>query len=361
MTDHESGRCVSCVLSAAFPGIKFNEEGVCNFCRDKLQVTSDAEAIARAKEKIEAMISRNRGQGRYDALMCYSGGKDSTYTLMLAVKKYGLRVLSFTLDNGFLSSGALDNINRVVDGLGVDQITVRPSAPFFRSVIKASALNDIFGDRALLRISSGCHACISLVNITAQTMALERGIPFILAGFTLGQIPANGVMYKTNYRFLQQSRETAMANLRSHVGDEADAYYGIRESLIETVTSYPHTMNLLCLEDITEAEIVRAIEPLGWERPGDVDGCSSNCRLNTFNNHIHQVKYGYSPYELELSHLIRKGLMTRDEALEKIFDQPVDQYQSVMSQLGMTANDIDSLEPRRQEACSGGLEAMGGT
>ncbi|VFQ44452.1 hypothetical protein [Desulfoluna butyratoxydans] len=361
MREHTQDRCVSCVLSASFPGIEFNAEGVCNFCRNKLQITSDAEAIARAKEKIESTISQQRGQGRYDALMCYSGGKDSTYTLMLAVHKYGLRVLSFTLDNGFLSAGAMDNINRVVDGLGVDQVTVKPSSTFFRSVVKASALNDIFGDRALVRISSGCHACISLVNITAQTMALEKGIPFILAGFTLGQIPANGVMYKTNYRFLMDSRKTAMDNLRAHVGDEVDAYYGIRESLIDAVTSYPYTMNLLCLEDITEAEIVRAIEPLGWQRPGDVDGCSSNCRLNTFNNHIHQVKYGYSPYELELSHLIRKGLMARDEALEKIFDQPVDQFQSVMSQLGMTDNDIDSLEPRRQEACSGGLGAMGGT
>jgi len=360
MTEHKSGRCVSCVLSAAFPGIEFNEEGVCNFCRDKLQVTSDEEAIARAKEKIEEMISLKRGGSRYDALMCYSGGKDSTYTLMLAVQKYGLKVLSFTLDNGFLSSGALDNINRVVDTLGVDQVTVRPSASFFRSVIKASALNEIFNDRALVRISSGCHACISLVNITAQTFALEKEIPFILAGFTLGQIPANGVMYKTNYRFLQQSRETALNNLRAHVGDEVDAYYGIRESLIDTVTSYPYTMNLLCLEDITEAGIVSAIEPLGWQRPGDVDGCSSNCRLNTFNNDIHQKKYGYSPYELELSHLIRKGLMTRTEALEKINDQPKEQLRLVMSQLDMTDIDIGSLEPRRQQACAGGLEAMGG-
>lgn len=348
MPGSDNRRCARCVLSASFPRIEFDENGVCNFCRDEMQVTSCEEAIARAKEKIEELILERRGTSGYDALMCYSGGKDSTYTLMRAVRKYGLKVLSFTLDNGFLSSGALENINRVVDALGVDQITVRPSSNFFRAVITAGVFNDIYTDRALTRISSGCHSCISLVNITALKLALEKEIPFILAGFTLGQIPSNGMIYKSNYRFLQKSRAPVLNKLRVHLGDAVNAYYCIRESLIDRVTSYPYTINLLCIENITEEGIVEAIEPLGWQRPGDVDGCSSNCRLNTFNNYIHQKKFGYSPYELELSHLIRRDRMTRDEALEKINDQPKEQLNLIMSQLGINGEEMNALKSHRQ-------------
>lgn len=343
MKDAKIRRCASCVLSGAFPGIAFDEHGVCNFCRNERQVTSGGAAIDGARTRIQGLIEAKRGTSRYDAVVCYSGGKDSAYALMLAVRKYGLNVLSFTLDNGFLSHGALENINRVVDALGVDQVTLRPSADFFGAVITTSVFHDIYAHRVLERISSGCQACISLVNITALKFALEKEIPFILAGFTLGQIPVNGVVYKSNYRFLQKSREAVLNKLRTHVGDCVNDYYGIRESLIDRVSSYPYNINLLCLENITEGEIVKAIETLGWKRPGDVDGNSSNCRLNTFNNYVHQKKFGYSPYELELSHLIRKGLMTRGEALAKLADESAGQLPSVMARLGITAADIDAL------------------
>lgn len=333
-------RCVTCVLSESFPGINFDENGVCGFCRDEMLFTSEEKVIERSREKINNLIATSKGKSQYDAIICYSGGKDSTYTLMLAVEKYGMKVLSFTLDNGFLSNGAIENINRVVDSLGVDHITIRPSGKFFKSVITASAMNEIYTPKTLTRISSGCNSCISLVNITALKLAIEKESPFIIAGFTLGQIPANGVMYKNNYRFLQESREPALNKLRDHVGASVDDYYCISDSLLERVTSYPYNVNLLCLEDISEEEIIEKVETLGWEKPHDVDGCSSNCRLNTFNNYIHQKKFGYSPYELELSHLIRKGQLSREAALEKIDDQPVTQLRSVIKDLGIDETDL---------------------
>lgn len=89
------------------------------------------------------------------------------------------------------------------------------------------------------------------------------------------------------------------------------------------------------MESITDDEIVEAIMPIGWERPDDVDGCSSNCRLNVLNNFVHTKRFGYNPYELELSHLVRKGLLTRDEALGKIDDQPEHYLKSLMNDLDM--------------------------
>lgn len=338
---NEDGRCARCALSAAFPSIAFDQFGVCSFCRDQMMATSEASAIERAKLQVAELFKQ--GARPYDAIVCNSGGKDSTYTLKLAVEKYGLRVLSFTMDNGFISPQARKNIETVVDTLGVDHITVRPSARFYRRVIKAAALLPIYQDQTLRRISAGCNACISLVNTMALKLAIEKGAPFILAGFTLGQIPANGIIYRNHFRFFQESRKDSLDRLRAAVGAEVDDYYGISDAVLDRIESYPFNINLLCLEEITEEGIVHEAMTLGWKRPADVDGCSSNCQLNTFNNFIHQRKYGYSPYELELSHLIRKGLMTREEALGKIADQPLENLRFLSKKLELSEAERETL------------------
>ena len=314
-------RCTKCIISSSFPNIEFDEKGVCNFCRDEIFFTTADDVVDRARKKIHQLITESKGKSEYDAVMCYSGGKDSTYTLMLAIQKYGLNVLALTVDNGFLSQMAMQNIQRTVDHLGVDLITVRPSLKFFIPLIKTSAFEQIYNPKTLVRISSVCNSCISLINVMALRLALEKKIPLIIAGFTLGQIPANSILYKNNYKFFEESREPILKKLKKHLGSEVDHYFRIKESLLEQTESYPYNINLLCLEDPTEEEIVKKIQEFGWQNPCDVDGCSSNCRLNTFNNFVHQQRFGFNPYELELSHLIRKGKISRNEAIEKITNQ----------------------------------------
>ncbi len=58
--------------------------------------------------------------------MSWSGGKDSTYTLWLLTEVYGLRMLAFTFDNGFVSPTAMDNMRTVGERLGVDHVIVKP-------------------------------------------------------------------------------------------------------------------------------------------------------------------------------------------------------------------------------------------
>jgi len=333
-------RCTHCILSENFPSIEFDEDGVCNFCRDKLLFSTEKRKVEEAREEIIRMFDNARGRSEYDAIVCYSGGKDSTLTLKLTVEKYNLRVLAFTLENHFTSPGALENIKKVVANLGVDHIVFTPSKKFMVNLYRASSIYDIYNKRTLTRISSNCNSCISLINNTALKYALEKKIPFIISGFTLGQIPVNAIYYQNIYSFLKDSRKPVIEKLKKYAGPEAANYMEINGNLLNRVKSYPYNVNILCLENFTEEEIVRSILPLGWAPPKDVDGCSSNCRLNVFNNYVHEKKLGYNPYELELSHLIRNNLLTREEALEKINDQPQEQIRLIMSELEICDNDI---------------------
>ena len=72
--------------------------------------------IARVMERI-----RRDGQGRdHDCLIGISGGVDSSYLTYLAKEKFGLRPLLFHVDAGWNSQEAVNNIEKLVDGLGLD-------------------------------------------------------------------------------------------------------------------------------------------------------------------------------------------------------------------------------------------------
>ena len=59
--------------------------------------------------EVETLKAERRGE--HDCVVLFSGGKDSTYMLYQLVA-LGLKPLTFTLDNGFISDGAKDNIRR---------------------------------------------------------------------------------------------------------------------------------------------------------------------------------------------------------------------------------------------------------
>ena len=59
----------------------------------------------------------------YDCIMGMSGGVDSSYLLYVMKEKYNLRPLVFHVDAGWNSQIAVNNIERLVDGLGLDLYT----------------------------------------------------------------------------------------------------------------------------------------------------------------------------------------------------------------------------------------------
>ena len=64
------------------------------------------------------------GQGKdFDCMMGMSGGIDSSFLLYKMVTEFGLRPLVFHVDAGWNSQIAVNNIERLVDGLGLDLYT----------------------------------------------------------------------------------------------------------------------------------------------------------------------------------------------------------------------------------------------
>jgi len=105
-------------------GIRFDDRGWCDYCnnfhRNILPHWHPDERGGRELAAIADQI-RNDGKGRdHDCLIGISGGVDSSYVTHLAKEKMGLKPLLFHVDAGWNSQQAVNNIEKLVDGLGVD-------------------------------------------------------------------------------------------------------------------------------------------------------------------------------------------------------------------------------------------------
>mgnify|MGYP000256368224 FL=1 len=119
--------CKNCVMDTTDSKITFDEKGVCDHCntfyKEILPKWHTDERGDKALIEIVKKI-RKEGEGKdFDCLMGMSGGIDSSYLLYIIVKKYGLRPLVFHVDAGWNSQIAVNNIERLVDGLGLDLYT----------------------------------------------------------------------------------------------------------------------------------------------------------------------------------------------------------------------------------------------
>lgn len=119
--------CVRCVMDSSDPGITFNDLGLCSHCEnfDKkikpswISGSDENKSLVKMGQEIKA---RNKDKD-FDCIIGLSGGLDSSYTAYIAVEKMGLRPLLFHVDAGWNTDQAVGNIEKLVDGLGLDLYT----------------------------------------------------------------------------------------------------------------------------------------------------------------------------------------------------------------------------------------------
>lgn len=328
-------RCTRCILPETFPGIQFDAEGVCQYCRHTPSPEVRAAQRQALRTQFEALVQQVRERPGYHCLVAWSGGKDSTYTVWLLKQQYGLNVLAFTFDNGFVSPAAWSNLRTVSETLGVDHLIVKPRFDLLRAIFVRSSEPGMYPPRALERASGICNSCMGLAKGVGLRLALEREIPLLIYGWSPGQVPLNSALFRLNKALLRTMVQAAVVPLEKAAGPWVRQYFP-DAALMERVQEYPYNTSPLAFVDYDEARILNIIQPLGWRRPEDTDPNSTNCLLNSYANTVHLRQLGYHPYEMELSGLVRGGVLTRDEALSRLAAAGSAQVVSVVqSRLGI--------------------------
>ena len=319
--------CTRCVLPETVPGISFDEQCVCQYCREgepggaEQGPDKDLDKSRRDRWRKEFLaMARGRARGSdmgHDVLLAYSGGKDSTYTAHLLNQVFGLRVLALSMDNGFMSPGAMDNMRRVLDRLGVDHMLVRPSPPLMRALFRRSLERELYPARALLRASSVCTSCISVVKALVLKTAMDMRIPFVAYGWSPGQSQRDRCIIRHNPQLLRSTMRKTRDILVSAAGPAMAAYFPDLENL---PAEPPCEVHPLAFVEYDEERIKDLISHFGWRQPVDTDPNSTNCLLNALGNREHLRRYGFHPYALEIAGIVRAGGMTREDGLRKLQD-----------------------------------------
>jgi len=308
--------CARCVLPETFPGISFDEKGICNFCGETDKI-STADIQAEYRNRFEHLLKEYRGASAHDVIMCYSGGKDSTYTMAVLKEKYELNILAVTMDNGFVSPRARENIQSVVENLGVDHILFKPRYDIMAKVFRRCAEEDIFPLTALEKASSICLACMGFVKYSTLRMSLERGIPFVAYGWSPGQAPITSSIINTGPNIMRMTQKSLFNPIYDIAGEDIRPYF-LEEKHFDKSYRFPFYIHPLAFLDYDEKEIYKSIGKMGWKAPDDVDANSTNCLLNSLGNAIHRKRLGFHPYAFELANMVRDGYLDRQTALDRL-------------------------------------------
>lgn len=311
-------RCTRCVLPDTFPGISFDENGLCNFCAETPAASELEKRRFLLKEELEQVIFEHKGKAHYDCIVAFSGGKDSSYTLAQLVQTYGLNCLAVTIDNDFMANQARLNCKTITQALGVDHLMYTPTARFMNKMYTSSiTAKDIHSKAAIKRASGICNSCINLINAYMIKTALQNGTFLIAGGYIGGQVPKDSAIMTINLQRKKQMDQIALKRYATYFGEEAYRYFGLDDSLYDQGDKIT-VINPMLTMHVSEEKIIAEIKALGWQPPKNTGKNSSNCLLNDLGIAIHQQQHGFHPYVFEISEQIRQGTLDRQTALEKI-------------------------------------------
>ena len=360
-------QCSRCILPDTYPGITFDDEGVCNYCRAH-RPRWEPLGEDKLREKVDALRGKHP---TYDCIAAVSGGRDSAYMLWYAVRKLGLRTLACFVDNGYVPAQTRTNIENTVKALGVDLVVKR------HENVRACFPHSM---RAWLRrpdpgmIGLLCGGCNYGLRYHLLEAAREQRVPVMLFGvgepepdtsFAEKLLMSNPDSRMSKGRLLAGFASKIAANPSYLANARAVGLYGkefafrwskgLRKLLTRKI-AYPEykTLEPFYYIEWNERDITNTIMgELGWRKP-TYAGSSwrSDCEIATLKNYLYRRTLGFSKIDELLSNMIRTGMTTREVALERVGRESVISEEFVRELLagaGIRYEDFDRALSRSGE------------
>lgn len=168
--------CTRCIYDSTISGIRFDDKGICSFCRQVEDLTAQyGTGTPKGQAEFDRILEniKKQGQGKkYDCVVGVSGGTDSSFLLLKAVE-WGLRPLAVHYDNTWNSAIATENIRKVTYGLKIDLYTY---------VIDNKEADDIFRAFLLAGVPELDASTDLAFAQVLRMVAAKYGVGFILEG-----------------------------------------------------------------------------------------------------------------------------------------------------------------------------------
>ena len=348
-------RCKKCLMPEPVSGISLSLDGVCNLCRDQKSLeTGNAQAEESRltyEADFEKTLAECRGQGEYDCLVPLSGGKDSCYLLYRLKVECKLKVLAFTVDIN-LPGLAWDNIRRTLAKLNIDHITYSPSHEFYEKTFRYLLRNQ--EERGAVYTISYVYA--PLFEGDAIKLAIEKGIPLVLAGYSPGQPEPERMLYEFSRQLIVETDWTPpeMAACGEFSADELGRFFNANR--YPAGTQFPRYLAPYHAWPYNQEEIMRKVVELGLVATNKhANPIHSNYPINWLLMYSDLRAFGYNPYAPEFSALIRNGKASLNywRAMGPVVDfmirnrvGPGREVTRSLNWLGLKAEDLRITKPR---------------
>ena len=316
--------CKKCGLPSTYRGIRIGENGVCNFCdfydahSKRLRDHAGLEAFFAERAEAAKEEAKRRGS-KFDCVAGLSGGKDSTYVIYQLKHKYGLRVLAFTLDNGFSTPFGVNNVKNALDRLGVEHVRITPDDEILRK----------FYEKSLQLLKNFCGVCFHLMHYYSYLLASQYDIPLIVNGRTRSQILQSAAAEKGIEPFeISHSLKEFEYQMFGRLVDKLDGYSCI--DLLHGVEA--EELSYFMYHKVSDEEVLETLErETGWVRPQS-NIPHADCWAHPMAEHLSIRKFGYPVRTGEMGVLVREGEVTKEEAAA-ILEKDMSKYSQVDSEM----------------------------
>lgn len=307
--------CTRCVLDTTVADITFDEDGVCQYChrfeaRARAPHATPAAKEAKFRETVSEIKSAGR-HARHDCVIGVSGGVDSSYAALVAVRA-GLRPLAVHVDNGWNSELAVKNIESIVRGLKIDLVTHVIDWEEFRG-LQLSLLRAGVVDLELV----SDHAIVAAMHHTAR----RHRIRYVVTGdneATEATLPPGWNHRKTDLRNIKAiNRAFERAPMRTYPSMSTLAMVA-HQRLLRI-----RYVGILSYVDYVKERALDELErELPWRRYGGKHFESIITRF--YQGYILPTKFGIDKRKFHFSLLIHSGQMKRAEAAKELESPPYD-------------------------------------
>ncbi len=332
--------CTNCVMDTSDSRIQFDERGVCDHCNTFLStILPNWHTDERGNAELQKLTDEIKAAGvgkDFDCIIGMSGGIDSSYLTYLAKEKMGLRPLVFHVDAGWNSQEAVNNIEKLVDKLGLD---------LFTEVIDWEEMRDLqlaFFKAGVPHIDTPQdHAFFA----TMYKFADKYSIRHILTGANLSTECVRNPIEWMYY----QSDSTQLRDIHRRFGSRALDNFPITSILWHKIY-LPYIKRIRVVTPLNffpyvKSEAMKLLaDRFGWQPYPQKHFESRFTRF--YEGYWLPTKFGFDTRKVQYSSLILTHQMTRDEALERLKQPAYDperlaqDFEYIATKLGITIDEL---------------------
>lgn len=331
-------RCTKCILPETMPFINFNQEGVCNYCRNyKLR------NVPKPKEELFKLVESYRRDSGADCIVPLSGGRDSMYSLHLVVNELKMKPITYTYDWGMVTDLARRNISRICSKLGIENIIVAADITKKRDNIRKNLqawLNKPHLGMVSILTAGDKHFFNHIETIKKQTginlnlwginplevTHFKSGFLGIKPDFEEDRVYVSKFGKQMNYQKLRFKE--MIKNPRYLNSSLWDTLSGEYYRSIHKKTDYFHVYDFWRWDEEQIDETL--INEYGFELAPDTN---TTWRIGdgtaAFYNYIYYTVAGFTEHDTFRSNQIREGQITRKEALILVEEENKPRYQNI--------------------------------